>query len=102
MNEINELEIDIDSVQQVRNITEQKYLELAEQMKEIVEEKDRQLIKQTRALNDYKYTIYKVFGILSFLEDIVNECELGTFEQTFEHNLNYINSQIRQLLNIGH
>tara|TARA_R110002153_G_scaffold274315_1_gene448478 strand:- start:20744 stop:21025 length:282 start_codon:yes stop_codon:yes gene_type:complete len=92
------IEIDIEN----NNITEQKYLELAEQMKEIVEEKDNQLIRQTRILNDYKFMVYKTFGIISFLEDIVNECELGTFEQTFENNLNYLNSQIRSLIGIEH
>ncbi len=82
-------------------MTEQAYLDLAQQMKEIVAEKEKECQKLKNELNDYKYVMYKVFGITSFLEDLLNGFDdFGTYGQTMGQNLEYINSQISMLLNI--
>ena len=80
------------------NITEQKYLELAEDFKGIVLEKDIELKKVKKQLNEYKFMMYKILGITSFIEDIIIQLDIGHYQQTIEHNLSYINEQIKLLL----
>lgn len=86
---------------QGEQMTEQAYLDLAQQMKEIVDEKEKEMRKLRNELNDYKFVMYKVFGMTSFIEDILSSFEdLGVNGQTMEHNIEYVNSQIGMLLNI--
>lgn len=83
------------------NITEQKYLELAQDFKTIMEEKEEELKKVKNELNDFKMIMYKTLGITSFCAEIFNSMEdLGVNGQTMEHNLEYINNQIMLLLEI--
>lgn len=80
------------------NITEQKYLELAQDFKNIMVEKDKLLCFLKNDLNDYKILVYKVLGITSFCYDLISNIELDDHGTTIEHNLEYINSQIMDLL----
>ena len=82
-------------------MTEQKYLELADDFKNILNEKDAELNKIKNELSDYKMIMYKTLGITSFCSEIFNSMEdLGINGQTMEHNLEYINNQIMLLLGI--
>jgi len=82
-------------------ITEQKYLELAEDFKNIMEEKEKELKKVRCELNDFKFVMYKVLGITSFCSEIFDNIDdLGINGQTMEHNLEYLNNQIMTLLEI--
>lgn len=87
-----------ENITTMENITEQKFLELAEDFKGIVLEKDIELKKVKKQLNDYKFMMYKILGITSFLEDIIIQLDIGHYQQTVEHNLSYINEQIKMLL----
>lgn len=87
-----------ENITRMENITEQKFLELAEDFKGIVLEKDIELKKVKKQLNDYKFMMYKILGITSFIEDIIIQLDIGHYQQTVEHNLSYINEQIKMLL----
>ena len=78
----------------IDNITEQKYLELADTMKEIVLEKDKQMKLTERQNSDYKAMLYKIYGLISFLDDILQDVDMGPIHPTMEHNLSYILSQL--------
>ena len=81
------------------NLTEQKYLELANDMKDIVEQKDRELIRVERILKKHKFVLYKVFGLLSFIDDIFDDVmEDNSYCHTFQHNLSYCVEQLKILL----
>lgn len=83
------------------DMTEQKYLELAEDFKSIMNEKGEEIKRIKGELDDYKMVMYKVLGITSFCVDIFDNMEeLGVNCQTMEHNLEYVNNQIMMLLNI--
>ncbi len=99
----NIMEININEMSQtnecrMENITEQKFLELAEDFKGIVSEKDDEIKKINKELNDFKLMIYKLLGIVSFVEDIILQLDIGHYQQTIEHNLAYITEQIKLLL----
>lgn len=87
-----------ENITTMENITEQKFLELAEDFKGIVLENDIELKKVKKQLNDYKFMMYKILGITSFIEDIIIQLDIGHYQQTIEHNLSYINEQIKLLL----
>ena len=94
-------EVNIETLGSIQNITESKYLELAEEMKDIVEKKDMEVMKAKRELASANYLLYKTFGIISFILDIFGD---GDFDNelpliaTINHNLEYIESQFKEYL----
>jgi len=87
--------------QEDKDMTEQKYLELAQDFKTIMDEKEEEIKKIKAELNDFKFVMYKVLGITSFCSEIFDSMdELGVNGQTMEHNLEYLNNQIMLLLQI--
>lgn len=104
MSELSEIDINnLNNENRIDNITEQKYLELAQDMKKIVEEKDQEVNKVKNELNDYKFVLYKVFGIMSFVDDLLNEYSNDDYtdtERVMAQNLGYCINQVKLLLNI--
>ena len=53
-------------------VTEQNYLDLAIATKEIIAEKDEKMVEMSRELTDCKLMLYKVYGLCSFVSEIMN------------------------------
>ena len=90
-------------MENVSNITEQRYMEMAEDFKAIMIEKDNELKKIKKEINKFKVVMFRIFGIMSFCEDIVNEYDLDNasdYEQTLFHNIEYVNCQIQKLFEL--
>ena len=79
-------------------MTEQQYLDLANTTKEIIAEKDRKMLTIKMELQEYKYTLYKIYGLTSFVGSIMNGMDgTGGVEDTMAHNLEYANSEMEDL-----
>jgi len=79
-------------------MTEQQYLDLANTTKEIIAEKDRKMLTIKLELQEYKYTLYKIYGLTSFVGSIMNGMDgTGGVEDTMAHNLEYANSEMEDL-----
>ena len=60
----------------LENLTEQRYLELSEQMKEIVEEKDQELLRNRRELAETRRAMMSVYGLVDYVRTIVDGIDL--------------------------
>ena len=59
------------------NITEFAYLELADQMKEIVDNKDKEVLKYKKDLAETKKTLMKIYGLIDYIREIIGNIEMG-------------------------
>tara|TARA_R110001592_G_scaffold256473_1_gene520212 strand:+ start:165 stop:437 length:273 start_codon:yes stop_codon:yes gene_type:complete len=57
----------------LNNITEQRYLELADQMKDIVGDKDKELIICKKKLAETKKVLLKIYGLISYSADCLEQ-----------------------------
>tara|TARA_R110001632_G_scaffold27674_4_gene74216 strand:+ start:172 stop:516 length:345 start_codon:yes stop_codon:yes gene_type:complete len=57
----------------LNNITEQRYLELADQMKDIVGDKDKELIICKKKLAETKKVLLKIYGLISYSSDCLEQ-----------------------------
>lgn len=79
-------------------LTEQNYLDLANTTKEIIAEKDEVMLKMQKQLTECKNMLYKVYGLTSFVGDVLNGFDgNGGVEDTMAHNLEYINCELEKL-----
>jgi len=58
------------------NMTENTYLELSETMKEIVEEKDKELRKTKKELKEIRRDLMLVYGMVDYVRDIIDKVDL--------------------------
>tara|TARA_R110000822_G_scaffold2761_4_gene12795 strand:+ start:569 stop:838 length:270 start_codon:yes stop_codon:yes gene_type:complete len=61
----------------MENFTENSYLELANQMKEIVDDKDKEVLKHKKNLEETKRILMKIYGLIDYIREIVSNIELG-------------------------
>ncbi len=61
----------------MENFTENSYLELANQMKEIVDDKDKEVLKHKKKLEETKKLIMKIYGLIDYIREIISNIELG-------------------------
>tara|TARA_R110000803_G_scaffold8098_5_gene26113 strand:- start:2618 stop:2902 length:285 start_codon:yes stop_codon:yes gene_type:complete len=61
------------------NTTEQQLLEMADHMKELVEQKDTDLRKMKELYMDGKKTIGKLYGLIRILQENADELEDGYY-----------------------
>ena len=57
-------------------LTDAKYLEMAEDMKRVVESKDEEVKKHKKEARDYKHTILQVYGIVHYVADILSVIDI--------------------------
>ncbi len=55
------------------NITEQRYLELADDMKSVIAEKDKELNNYKKSLAETKKTLLRVYGLISYSNDCLEQ-----------------------------
>ncbi len=100
------VEVDVDNLNNhdnIHNMTEQHYIELANQFKELMDEKIDENKKMERKMKDYQYMCFKVFGVITLANDLMNNMEfedLGNVGITIQHNLEYIEEQLKIILKI--
>ncbi len=63
---------DNDSTATNEIITDAKYLEMAEDMKRVVDAKDEEVKKYKKEAIDYKHTILQVYGIVHYIADVLS------------------------------
>jgi hypothetical protein len=80
------------------NITEQRYLELCEDLKEIVNEKDKDNVKLQLQNDKLKSAIYKIYGITCFLYEGLPELEITEGEQSVLVSIGYIIDLITRII----
>tara|TARA_R110001606_G_scaffold387131_1_gene551546 strand:+ start:32 stop:322 length:291 start_codon:yes stop_codon:yes gene_type:complete len=92
-------EIDLDSIEVS---TEQRYLELADNFKDVIEEKDREVDKLKKSLMNYKFIFAKVFGNIAMVEDVMAQIDFGEniLQAVIRHTLDYILSDLKNLYEI--
>ena len=84
-------------------VTEQNYLDLAIATKEIIAEKDEKMVEMSRELTDCKLMLYKVYGLCSFVSEIMNGFDSvvgGGVDDTMQHNLEFLNSELEKMFNL--
>ena len=67
------INIDMDLVQE--NTTEQNYLDMAEDCKNRIEEKNLELQLQTNKNKKLKKILYKSYGIISYLREVLQKID---------------------------
>lgn len=85
------------------NITEKKYLEMADDFKNIMKEKDEEL-KRTKKMNEnYKFVFFKLYGNLVMVEDILTQVDFGSniLFAVIRHTLEYTIHELQKLVDIG-
>tara|TARA_R110000803_G_scaffold2877_2_gene9992 strand:+ start:949 stop:1257 length:309 start_codon:yes stop_codon:yes gene_type:complete len=81
------------------NITEQKYLEICEEMKDIVAEKDIEIKKLKKENDTMKGALYTIYGLTNFLLDTVPDMDIDMgLEQSVLLNIGYINDIITKII----
>ena len=84
-------------------LTEQNYLDLANTTKDIIAEKSEKLTETENKLTQCKRMLYKVYGLTAFVSEIMNGYDSfvghlgGGVDDTMQHNLEYINSELENL-----
>jgi hypothetical protein len=80
------------------NITEQRYLELCDDMKEIVNDKDKENKKLQNENDILKKTLYKIYGVANFLNDTLPDIDLIDGEQSALISIGYIIDSINKVI----
>tara|TARA_R110000851_G_scaffold324969_1_gene492611 strand:- start:436 stop:699 length:264 start_codon:yes stop_codon:yes gene_type:complete len=80
------------------NITENAYLELAEQMKEIVEEKDKELNKYKKKTAETKKTLFKVYGMIDYVREIISNIDMDLNNINLEDMLDICVEKIEKII----
>jgi hypothetical protein len=96
----NLVEISLSDIQPDENMTEGKYLDLANTMKEIVEEKDQELKREKKKKEFLQRKLLRCYGIIHMVYEIVGELDLGMYNDTIEHNIEYALDQVKEGLEI--
>lgn len=82
--------------------TEQRYIELADQFKDIMAEKDLELEKIKKSNMNYKYIFAKVFGNIAMIEDVMGQIDFGEniLQVVMRHTLDYVLNDLKTLYEI--
>ena len=67
--------VPINAVQQPP-LTDAKYLEMAEDMKRVVDRKDLEIERYKREAQDYKKAIMSVYGLVLYVEEMFEKIEI--------------------------
>lgn len=62
------------------NLTEMRYLELADQMKDIVGEKDIELIKTKKILAETRKTLLTIYGLIHYTNSCLEQVHFDDLE----------------------
>ena len=101
MDEIDLRCIDISQLQQETEMNDQNFLEMSNHCKELLEDKDREVIRIRRELHEDKIILYKSFGIISLINDMfVSMDDLDRVGSCIELNLEYLLTQLKEHLDI--
>lgn len=82
----------------INNITENAYLELADQMKDIVDEKDKELNKYRKQTEETKKVLYKVYGLIDYVRDILSNIDMDLNNINLEDILNICVERIEKIM----
>ena len=80
------------------NITENAYLELANQMKEIVEEKDKELERNKKITAETKILLYKIYGLIDYVREIISNIDIGLSNINIEDILDICVEKIEKII----
>lgn len=82
--------------------TEQRYLELAENFKDIMIEKDKQIEKIKNENQNYRYVFAKVFGNISMIDDLLTQIDFegNILYAVIRHTLDYVITDLKNLYEI--
>ncbi len=83
-----------------KNMTEQKYLELADSMKGVIEEKDRQVKRAEDKAKAYKNSLCKVYGVLRMIIDVIGACDFGSYTDTIQNSFDYLIECMKESLDL--
>lgn len=93
--------IDISQLQQETEMNDQNFLEMSNHCKELLEDKDREVIRIRRELHEDKIILYKSFGIINLINDMfVSMDDLDRVGSCIELNLEYLLTQLKEHLDI--
>jgi len=85
-------EIDLDFPSPPRPAMEQDLIDLGEQFKEIMKEKDAEIMKHKKYILAQKELIYKAYGIFCFVDYMLKSIELPNCLMPIENAMEYLNS----------
>lgn len=93
---------DIISGSNQNGITEQKYLELADNFKEIMEQKDKEINKLKKEIANYKYTFCKCLGNITLIEEVLSQIDFGEniLFAVLRHTIDYVITDLKTLWEI--
>jgi len=98
---LTELSIKDDELIQKEDMTDQKFLEMSNHFKQVMEERDAEYsMLNLRLLHD-KQMLTKCYGILSLLHHFISEMDLDRIGVCMELNLEYLSTQLREHLDIN-
>lgn len=100
---VNLVEIDpteICECENTTNMTEQKYLELADSMKGVIEEKDKQVKIAENKAKAFKNAICKIYGVLRMVVDVIGACDFGTYTDTIQNSFDYLIDEMKTTLDL--
>ena len=92
-------EIDLSNIEVT---TEQRYLELAENFKDIMIEKDKQIEKLKNENQNYRYVFAKVFGNISMIDDLLTQIDFdgNIMYAVCKHTLDFVITDLKNLYEI--
>jgi len=90
MNNIIVEEIDLNNRHAQRATNEQDLIDLGEQFKEIMGQKDNEIKRYKNQIRLQQDCIFKVYGIISFVDYMLKGCELPELLSPVEHAMDYI------------
>tara|TARA_R110000822_G_scaffold12943_8_gene46571 strand:+ start:1291 stop:1554 length:264 start_codon:yes stop_codon:yes gene_type:complete len=82
----------------IGNITENAYLELADQMKEIVDEKDKELKKYKNETEETKKVLFKIYGMVDYVREIISNIDMDLNNINLEDILDICVEKIEKII----
>jgi len=85
-------EIDLDNPRTQGRAVEQDLIDLGEQFKEIMKQKDNEINRYKKHIRIQKDLIYKAYGLFCFVDFMLKSVELPDALMPIEHAFEYLNS----------
>jgi len=98
---VNLRELSIIDDEDKEDMTEQKYLEMSNHFKEVMEERDAEYSSMILRLLHDKQILMKCYGILGLIQDFLDKMDLDRMGVCMALNLEYLNTQIKEHLDIN-
>tara|TARA_R110000822_G_scaffold26049_12_gene78821 strand:+ start:260 stop:592 length:333 start_codon:yes stop_codon:yes gene_type:complete len=86
---------------ETEDMTDQKYLEMSNHFKQLIDEKEAEYSMMNLRLLHDKQILMKCYGIMSLIEDFIGKMDLDQMGVCMALNLEYLNTQIREHLDIN-